>query len=146
MPQAWKIFRPYFFSNASISACGTAEPPTYIARIAERSNAPGLASRYCSTPIQIVGTPPVRVTRSRTNRSTRLAGSRCGPGITNLAPTMIAPNGMPHALAWNIGTTGIIVSRSQMAMQSTCERPRVCSTSARCEYITPFGLPVVPVV
>ena len=112
----------------------------------DRSKAPGLASRYCSTPIQIVGTPPVMVTRSRWNRSTTLAGSRCGPGITIFAPTIVAPKGMPQALAWNIGTTGIIVSRSQRPMQSTCDRPRVCSTRARCEYITPFGLPVVPVV
>jgi hypothetical protein len=100
-----------------MSACGTAEPPTYIARMAERSNFPGFASRYCSTPIQMVGTPPVSVTRSVWNRSTRLAGSRCGPGITSLAPTITQEKGMPQALAWNIGTTGRTTSCSRMPMQ-----------------------------
>jgi hypothetical protein len=75
-----------------------------------------------------------------------LAGSRCGPGITILAPTIVAVNGMPQAFAWNMGTTGIITSPSQMPMQSVCERPSVCSTIARCEYSTPLGFPVVPVV
>jgi len=110
---------------ASMSACGTADPPTNITRMLERSYFFGLASSSCSTPIQIVGTPPVMVTRSRSNRSRMLAGSRCGPGITCFAPVITEANGMPHALAWNIGTMGQTVSSSQMPMTPACVRPSV---------------------
>ncbi len=67
--------------------------------------------------------------------------------MTTLAPTIAVANGMPHALAWNIGTTG--------STQSRWDRPRPsaviptvieCSTVERCEYTTPLGLPVVPLV
>ena len=44
--------------------------------------AAGFASRACRIPIQIVGTPAVTVTSSCTNASSRLGGSRCGPGKT----------------------------------------------------------------
>ncbi len=63
-------------------------------------------------PIQIVGTPPVIVTPSCTKASSRLAGSRCGPGKTCFAPTSVHVNGKPHAFAWNIGTTGSMSSLS----------------------------------
>ena len=85
-------------------------------------------------PSQMVGTPPVRVTRSRCEQIDELAGSRCGPGSTILAPTIAAANGRPHALAWNIGTTGSTASASQMPMHVGLRRGRsVCSTSERCE-------------
>src|SRR5258706_546927 len=129
-----------------MSDCGTADPPTYIARIDDRSNFPGFASRCCSTDSQIVGTPPTIVDFSRTNRSTMFTGSRCGPGIAILAPTITQANGMPQALAWNIGTTGVTTSRSWMSMPDSSARPNVWRTSERCEYSTPFDRPVVPVV
>ncbi len=69
-------------------------------------------------PSQIVGTPPVQVTRSDWKSSSRLAGSRCGPGKTCLAPTSVAVKGNPQALAWNIGTTGRTMSSSRIARLS----------------------------
>ena len=63
-------------------------------------------------PIQIVGTPAESVTRSETNASRRLSGSRCGPGKTCFAPTRVQLNGKHQAFAWNIGTTGRTVSPS----------------------------------
>ena len=61
-------------------------------------------------PIQIVGTPALIVTRSVSNASSRLCGSRCGPGNTCFAPTSVHVNGKHQAFAWNIGTTGRTVS------------------------------------
>src|SRR5258708_7110732 len=116
-----------------MSDCGTADPPTYIEWIVETSNFPGFASRYCSTPIQMVGTPAAMVTFSFTINSTTLGGSRCGPGITIFAPTMTAAKGRPHALAWNIGTTGRIVSRSWTCMPEDITSAKVWSTVERCE-------------
>jgi hypothetical protein len=46
----------------------------------ERSHLPGFASSSWSIPIQIVGTPAVQVTCSWTKSSSRLSGSRYGPG------------------------------------------------------------------
>ncbi len=43
--------------------------------------------------------------------------------------------GYPHALAWNIGTTGRITSLSAMPSPSgfPAATPNVCSTVERCE-------------
>ena len=82
-------------------------------------------------PIQIVGTPAVTVTRSCSKSSSRLTGSRCGPGSTCLAPIIVQVNGKHHALAWNIGTTGRHVSAVVMP-----SRPPAVSAwiaIARCE-------------
>jgi hypothetical protein len=76
-------------------------------------------------PIQMVGTPPAMVTRSRCMRSTSDAGSRCGPGNTSLAPHMTAQNGSPQALAWNIGTTGKTQSDSPMPSVSRAQATSV---------------------
>ncbi len=97
-------------------------------------------------PSQMVGTPPVTVTRSRTIRSSRLGGSRCGPGNTCLAPIITQVNGMPQALAWNIGTTAITVSCSLRPSVSVMPLASECSVIARCEASTPLGMPVVPEV
>src|SRR5579871_1155765 len=80
MPQPWMIFKPCRDSNAAISAPGTAEPPTSIAFIAERSQRPGSASSRARIPIQIVGTPAAHVTRSASMSSSSESGSRWGPG------------------------------------------------------------------
>jgi hypothetical protein len=63
-----------------------------------------------ATIIQIVGTPAVIVTSSLISRSTTVTGSRCAPAKTCLAPTVVEAKGMPHALAWNIGTIGNVQS------------------------------------
>ncbi|MND93539.1 hypothetical protein D3C80_857270 [compost metagenome] len=53
---------------------------------------------------------------------------------------------MPQALAWNIGTTGRITSLGVAPMTVACRPSRVWMKFERCEYSTPFGLPVVPEV
>jgi len=52
----------------------------------------------------MVGTPEVTVVRSAAMNLVRRSGCRNGPGICSVAPDRKAANGMPHALAWNIGT------------------------------------------
>ena len=44
----------------------------------------------------------------------RCSGCRNGPGICKVAPDRKAANGMPHALAWNIGTMASARSASVM--------------------------------
>ena len=73
-----------------------------------------------------------------------LAGSRNRCGSTCFAPTIAAEYGAPHALAWNIGTTGRMVSVHESDITSGMIVAIECSTSDRCVYSTPFGLPVVP--
>ena len=60
-----------------------------------------------STPIQIVGTPAASVTFSPSISSAIAFGCIFGPGIARSAPAITAAWQSPHALAWNIGTTGI---------------------------------------
>ena len=66
--------------------------------------------------------------------------------MTSFDPIITAAYGRPHAFAWNIGTTGVIASRSHSPITSASAIPNECSTSDRCEYSTPLGWPVVPVV
>ena len=141
MPHACSTVRPCR-SNARIIDSGAAEPPTTMRQ-------PGVSVRgarsSCSRiAVQIVGTPAATVTCSPSIRSSRLLASRAGPGITSLAPAVTAPNGMPHALAWNIGTTGSTVSRCPRPSPSVISVASECSTVDRCEYTTPLGCPVVP--
>ena len=67
-------------------------------------------------PIQIVGTPPVKVTFSSSSIATILSGAICGPGRTSSAPAKSGDWAKPQAFAWNSGTTGRIRSRSVSAM------------------------------
>jgi hypothetical protein len=69
-----------------------------------------------------------------------------GPGKTRLAPAIGAACARPQAFAWNIGTTGITVSVSCSPSPALVSTPIECSHVDRCEYTTPFGLPVVPLV
>ena len=87
-----------------------------------------------STPIQIVGTPAATVTFSLSISSASAAGVRSGPGITRLAPTATPAWARPQALAWNIGTTGMIVSGSQAPMLSAVvDRRSSADQVERCE-------------
>ena len=65
-----------------------------------------------STAIQIVGTPAASVTCSSTIRSASAVADQVRPGTPGSAPEATAAWARPQALAWNIGTTGMIVSRS----------------------------------
>ena len=82
MPQAWVIGTPICFRQPSDSDLGTADPPQRIIRSADRSRP--FASG--SMPIQIVGTPAVRVTFSASSRSITALGASSGPGMINDAP------------------------------------------------------------
>jgi hypothetical protein len=69
-----------------------------------------------------------------------------GPGSTSRAPEVAAAYGRPHALTWNIGTTGMTESSALSPSPSAWLAPIECRTVERCEYRTPFGRPVVPLV
>ncbi len=71
------------------------------------------ASTCASRPCHTVGTPADMVTPSLSNKSYSDLPSSHGPGNTSFAPTMHATYGNPHALTWNIGTTGNITSRAE---------------------------------
>jgi len=122
IPHAWRIGRPICSRYASLSARGTAAPPHGIARNA-------LVSRPFSsgsTAIQIVGTPAATVTRSSTMRSAIALPDRSGPGITRPAPVATPACASPHALTWNIGTTGRTVSDSRIPSPSESMPAIVC--------------------
>ena len=53
---------------------------------------------------------------------------------------------MPQLLAWNMGVTGSTTSVERTAAKSARPATSECSTVERCEYTTPLGLPVVPLV
>ena len=142
MPQPCTIGTPKRSSKARISDSGTAEPPHLTSVRLERSGGGSSSSMPC----QIVGTPAERVTRSEAIRSASSAGVMRGPGKTSRAPASAAAYGMPHALAWNIGTTGITASAARRPIASGLSTPSECSTVERCEYTTPLGRPVVPLV
>ena len=56
----------------------------------ERSHLPGSASSSWSIPSQSVGTPADHVTRCEVSVSSRLSGSRYGPGKTIREPMIAA--------------------------------------------------------
>ena len=142
MPHAWKIGMPILERNPSLSAGGTALPPHGMARSDDTSR-PSISA---STAIQIVGTPAATVTRSVSIRVSRAPGERSGPGITSVAPDATPACASPHALAWNMGTTGKMMSRSDAPRESAIMAPKVCRVIDRCVYTTPLGFPVVPEV
>ncbi|MCY1309627.1 hypothetical protein D9M70_597380 [compost metagenome] len=53
---------------------------------------------------------------------------------------------MPQALTWNIGTTISATSLPDREKPPGVQVISACRTAERCEYSTPFGLPVVPEV
>ena len=56
---------------------------------------------------------------------------RSAPGMISDAPVATAACARPHALAWNIGTTGKITSDSQAARLSTIIAAIVCMNVER---------------
>jgi len=55
-------------------------------------------------------------------------------------------NGAPHALTWNIGVTSRLTVFSLSATESGSASAMAWRKIERCEYRTPFGMPVVPEV
>ena len=115
MPQPWIMATPTVCWNPSISDAGTAEPPAVMHRMEDTSR--GSFRRCWSSPIHTVGTPARTVTRSVSMSSASDAGSALNcPANTCRAPAIVAAYGMPHALAWNMGTTGSTASWSVIPM------------------------------
>ena len=142
IPQACKMGRPICSRYASLSALGTAAPPHTIARNEDVSR----PFNSGSTAIQMVGTPAPTVTFSFTMWSAIALPDKSGPGITKFAPHAVAAWVRPQAFTWNIGTTGNTVSDSRTPSESATISAIVCKNVERCEYTTPLGLPVVPLV
>src|SRR3546814_17276704 len=93
IPQSWQTATPYLVWKVSAIARGTAEPPiTSRARLPESSP---LRSRWARYMVQMVGTPPDRVTPSVLISSCRLAPSHLSHGRTNLQPLIAAAKGSP---------------------------------------------------
>ena len=67
-------------------------------------------------------------------------------GRIRSAPAIAAANGSPQALTWNIGTTASTRSRELSRFASGPITTVECIAVERCEYSTPLGLPVVPLV
>ncbi len=103
---------------------GAAEPPIGMQRTEERSK-PSF-STISLTAIQTVGTAPTNVTRSAWMIEARSRGWGFGPAKIWVAPAMTPANGTHHALAWNMGTTWRITSRSEM--------PRVSAMATAMEW------------
>ncbi len=99
-----------------------------------------------ATAIHTVGTPAATVTSSSSMRSIRVGASKLGPLNTCLAPTRVAPKGMPQALTWNIGTTARTLSAGPIPMAPPEVLARACRKLERWVYTTPLGRPSVPEV
>src|SRR5262249_15444544 len=138
----WTISMPCRSRNAWMSAGGHAEPPTTTSFIDEVSV--GLASRYASRSVQIVGTAPANVGCSVSIIAASGAAWRNRSGMISDEPDMKAAYGRPHAIAWNIGTTTRAVLAGPSPKDSGMQTCNECSQTDRCEYATPFGFPVVP--
>src|SRR5262249_797237 len=116
MPQACSTWTPYFSWNSLIIAGGQADPPITVRFMVE--NLKLFDSVYASSPCHTVGTPADNVTFSVSNNSYSDLPSSAAPGMTSFAPTIAAAYGRPHALTWNIGTTGSSVSRAERFNES----------------------------
>ena len=105
-----------------------------------------VSGALCSRSLSTVGTAPVSV--GRVSWMMRAIGAACKNccGKTRSAPIIHAAYGVPQALAWNIGTITSMRSRSLSAMLAVLVTISECMYVLRWLYITPFGLPVVPLV
>jgi hypothetical protein len=65
-----------------------------------------------------VGTAPAIVGRSLSISATIGPACRYFDGRTRSAPDSAAAYGSPHAFAWNMGTTGRVLSRAETASVS----------------------------
>ena len=142
IPQPCTIGRFQWLRYASISERGTADPPA----ITRRNDDMSVSGALCSRSFNTVGTAPVIVGRMSVMMREMGAACRYCCGNTSSAPTIQAAYGVPHALAWNIGTTTNMRSRSLSAMFAVDVTISECMYVLRWLYITPFGLPVVPLV
>src|SRR5271166_1595136 len=89
IPQACTGVTPNSSAKAFIIAGGAAAPPTRIRGRPDRVKP--FVRRCSSKPIQMVGTPALKVICSCSNNSYRLAPSNPGPGSISLQPASGAP-------------------------------------------------------
>ena len=71
----------------------------------------------------MVGTPAAKVTPSASMSSYSDLPSSAGPGSTSLQPVSGAEYGSPQAFTWNMGTTGMAVSRADSPITSGSAAP-----------------------
>ena len=111
-----------------------------------RSDDMSVSGALFSRSFRTVGTAPVSV--GRVSWMIRDNGAACRNccGKIRSAPTIHAAYGTPHALAWNIGTITSMRSCSPSAMLAVDVTIIECMYVLRWLYMTPFGLPVVPLV
>src|SRR5262249_3029655 len=144
MPHACSTWTPYFSWNSLIIAGGQADPPITVRLIVEKRRL--FVSVYASNPCHTVGTPAETVTFSASSNSYKDLPPSAAPCIISFAPPIGAAYGRPHALTWNIGTTGSNESRAERFSASGSAIAKLCSSVERWLYSAPFGLPVVPEV
>ena len=129
MPQPCVMWRPWRSPKASIIARGGAEPPTVIVRIAREVPAVrGWRRAPAGSPSRSSARPALTVTCSSSKASSRLWGSRCGPGKTCFAPTRRAAEreaprvGVEHR---HDGKDGVaLVDAEQRARRERVDRDR----------------------
>jgi hypothetical protein len=95
---------------------------------------------------QIVGTAADTVTSYSSMMRPTVCGELSEPWNTSSAPVKGAAYGIPHPFAWNRGTTGKTRSCCVIPTLSAMQNAIEWSHCPRCEYMTPFGMPVVPEV
>ena len=78
------------------------------------------------TSFQMVGTAPATVGRCVSIMSISDRASRWQSGKTKSAPAINAAYGIPHALAWNIGTIGSTLSLDPSPMALPVQAAIVC--------------------
>ena len=146
-PRREPLGAPCRRSNASMSACGMAAPPTTIERRAERSYFPGFASRCCSTLIQIVGTPAVSVTRSPLEQLDEAGGIEVRPRQDERGAHS-SPRRTAVPRRWRETSARPAAGRpARRCRNSSAAKSPACAARARdASRARPSGFPVVPVV
>ena len=101
-----------------------------------------------NAPVNLLCNNDIPVNVGLVSSMIRASGTACRNcwGNTRSAPIIHAAYGTPHAFAWNIGTITSILSFSARAMLAVDVTIIECRKVLRWLYITPLGLPVVPLV
>ena len=126
MPQPWITSTPSRSQYQRMSETGGAEPPQVSRSSFERSQRAGSASIAARAPCQMVGTPAEMVTCSAAIRSSSALASMKRCGMTCFAPSMVALNGRPQPMAWNMGTMPHTLSVAERPIASVIDCAMVC--------------------
>ena len=99
-------------------------------------------SGWCSSALNIVGTPPNVVARSRSMTSRTLPGSKRGTSVSS--PPACTVTFMIELMpkTWNSGSVATVTVSGPA---STWSQPtRAAAARLACVSVAPFGVPVVP--